>query len=82
MLGNDAVSSFDYLTGYNITSSFYLFGNSPYPIISSAGLANPNVTWESMKLGNVGIEGILWAAKLPPDGPTGGFFKDRKPLDW
>jgi len=29
-----------------------------------------------------GIEGILWAAKLPPDGPTGGFFKDGKPLDW
>ncbi|MBC8375256.1 MAG: SDR family NAD(P)-dependent oxidoreductase [FCB group bacterium] len=29
-----------------------------------------------------GIEGILWAAKLPPDGPTGGFYKDGKLLDW
>ncbi len=29
-----------------------------------------------------GIEGILWAAKLPPDGPTGGFYKDGKILDW
>ncbi|MBT6946626.1 MAG: SDR family NAD(P)-dependent oxidoreductase [Candidatus Marinimicrobia bacterium] len=29
-----------------------------------------------------GIEGILWAAKLAPDGPTGGFYKDGKLLDW
>jgi NAD(P)-dependent dehydrogenase (short-subunit alcohol dehydrogenase family) len=29
-----------------------------------------------------GIEGILWAAKLPPDGPTGGFFRDGKRIDW
>ena len=24
----------------------------------------------------------LWLATLPDDGPTGGFFKDRKPLPW
>jgi NAD(P)-dependent dehydrogenase (short-subunit alcohol dehydrogenase family) len=29
-----------------------------------------------------GIEGILWAAKLPPDGPTGGFYRDGKRIDW
>ncbi len=29
-----------------------------------------------------GIEGILWAAKLPPDGPSGGFFRDGKPIPW
>jgi len=29
-----------------------------------------------------GIAGILWAAKLPPDGPTGGFYRDGKLLDW
>lgn len=29
-----------------------------------------------------GIEGILWAAKLPADGPSGGFFRDGKPIDW
>jgi len=26
--------------------------------------------------------GIVWAATLPPDGPTGGFFQDGKPLPW
>lgn len=28
------------------------------------------------------IPGILWAAQLPEDGPTGGFFRDGKRLDW
>jgi len=26
--------------------------------------------------------GIVWAATLPGDGPTGGFFRDEAPLEW
>ncbi len=29
-----------------------------------------------------GIRGILWAASLPADGPSGGFFRDGKPIPW
>ncbi|RAZ90350.1 short-chain dehydrogenase [Mesorhizobium hawassense] len=29
-----------------------------------------------------GAAGIVWAATLPDDGPTGGFFRDRKKLPW
>jgi NAD(P)-dependent dehydrogenase (short-subunit alcohol dehydrogenase family) len=29
-----------------------------------------------------GAAGIVWAATLPDDGPTGGFFQDRRPLPW
>ncbi|MDX8503173.1 SDR family oxidoreductase [Mesorhizobium sp. VK4C] len=29
-----------------------------------------------------GAAGIVWAATLPDDGPTGGFFRDRKRLPW
>ena len=29
-----------------------------------------------------GAAGIIWAATLPDDGPTGGFFRDGKPLPW
>jgi NAD(P)-dependent dehydrogenase (short-subunit alcohol dehydrogenase family) len=29
-----------------------------------------------------GAEGIVWAATLPADGPTGGFFRDGRPLAW
>lgn len=29
-----------------------------------------------------GAASIIWAALLPDDGPTGGFFRDGKPLPW
>ena len=29
-----------------------------------------------------GARSIVWAAMLPNDGPTGGFFRDGKPLPW
>lgn len=29
-----------------------------------------------------GAAGIVWAAMLPDDGPTGGFFRDGQPLPW
>ena len=29
-----------------------------------------------------GADTAVWLATLPPDGPTGGFFRDRKPIPW
>jgi NAD(P)-dependent dehydrogenase (short-subunit alcohol dehydrogenase family) len=29
-----------------------------------------------------GAAGIVWAATLPDDGPTGGFFRDQQPISW
>jgi NAD(P)-dependent dehydrogenase (short-subunit alcohol dehydrogenase family) len=29
-----------------------------------------------------GAAGIVWAATLPDDGPTGGFFRDGHAIDW
>jgi NAD(P)-dependent dehydrogenase (short-subunit alcohol dehydrogenase family) len=29
-----------------------------------------------------GAAGVVWAATLPDDGPTGGFFRDGDPLPW
>ncbi|MCK9899347.1 SDR family NAD(P)-dependent oxidoreductase [Frankia sp. Cpl3] len=29
-----------------------------------------------------GAAGVVWAALLPDDGPTGGFFRDGQPLPW
>lgn len=29
-----------------------------------------------------GAASVVWAATLPDDGPTGGFFRDGKPLRW
>ncbi len=29
-----------------------------------------------------GADTAVWLATLPDDGPTGGFFRDRQPIDW
>jgi NAD(P)-dependent dehydrogenase (short-subunit alcohol dehydrogenase family) len=29
-----------------------------------------------------GADTIIWLATLPDDGPSGGFFHDRKPIPW
>ena len=29
-----------------------------------------------------GVEGIIWAATLDDDGPSGGFFRDGMPIEW
>jgi len=29
-----------------------------------------------------GADTLVWLATLPDDGPTGGFFSDRRPIDW
>jgi NAD(P)-dependent dehydrogenase (short-subunit alcohol dehydrogenase family) len=29
-----------------------------------------------------GADTIVWLATLPDDGPSGGFFRDRKPIPW
>jgi NAD(P)-dependent dehydrogenase (short-subunit alcohol dehydrogenase family) len=29
-----------------------------------------------------GAETIVWLATLPDDGPTAGFFRDRRAIDW
>lgn len=29
-----------------------------------------------------GAASIVWAATLPADGPTGGFFRDGQPIEW
>ena len=31
---------------------------------------------------DTGARGIVWAATLPVNGPTGGFFRDGKPIEW
>lgn len=29
-----------------------------------------------------GAASVMWAVTIPPNGPTGGFFRDGKPLPW
>ncbi len=78
ILGNDAVSSFDYLSGYTISTDFYIFGSTPAPIIASAGLSNPNITWETMKIYDIGLDGTLWNGLLGFE--VDGFYRLREDI--
>jgi NAD(P)-dependent dehydrogenase (short-subunit alcohol dehydrogenase family) len=41
-------------------------------------MGGPNATRTVEK----GAETAVWLATLPEDGPTGGFFRDMKPIPW
>ena len=65
-LGNDAISTFQYLETYSMTSN-YIF-NSATDALSNGirpnALANPLITWEKMTSTNLGIDLSLWKGKL------------------
>ena len=60
VLGYDEISDFDYLTGYNISEDLYIFGTTPVQLITSSGLANPDITWEQMTMYNAGLDGMWY----------------------
>ncbi|GAA4777720.1 TonB-dependent receptor [Olivibacter ginsenosidimutans] len=61
--GVDNVGDFRYLTGYQIDRQ-WLIGNGTQVGIASTGLPNPNLTWEKIKIYNVGIDFSLWRGRL------------------
>lgn len=53
--GYDGIGAFQYLTGFQF-SSRYVVNNEVRNSLVSKGLANPNITWEDMKMYNAGID--------------------------
>jgi NAD(P)-dependent dehydrogenase (short-subunit alcohol dehydrogenase family) len=52
--------------------------NSVCPGWVKTPLGGPGATREVPE----GAAGVVWAATLGPDGPSGGFFRDREPIPW
>lgn len=52
--------------------------NSVCPGWCRTEMGGPNAT----RSADDGATGIVWAALLPDDGPSGGFFRDGKPIQW
>lgn len=61
--GIDDVGNFQYLTGYQFGGQ-WLIGNGTQAGIVSTGLANPNLTWERIKIYNAAVDFSFFNRKL------------------
>jgi TonB-linked SusC/RagA family outer membrane protein len=61
--GLDNVGNFQYLSGYQLDGQ-WLLGAATQVGLVSTGLANPNLTWETVKIYNLGTDFSLWNRKL------------------
>ncbi|MCG9972865.1 SusC/RagA family TonB-linked outer membrane protein [Christiangramia crocea] len=77
VLGNDRIGGarFLYLQSFN-QSGNAVFGNGDVqPAIVEGDLANPDVTWETVKKFNVGVDATFWDEKLSV---TFDYFYDKR----
>lgn len=72
--GNDAIGNFQYLSGFKPSYS-YLWENANLKTIMTTGLANPLLTWERMKIYNLGLEYSFFNHKLY--GEADAFYRQR-----
>ena len=63
-LGDDAASTYQFLTGYNYPSGNYVFSNTVVSGLASRGMPNPDITWFTATTTNIGLDGDLWNGKL------------------
>ena len=61
--GDDSVASFQFLSGYNLTNSYFV-GTEPLMGIVSTGIANPYLTWMESAISNLGIDFAFFKNKL------------------
>lgn len=61
--GYDGVPAFQYLTGYQF-SGYYVINGQEVPALNTTGLANPNITWETMTLSNIGLDFSFFNGRL------------------
>lgn len=59
-LGDDAAADFQFLTGYTYPDGGYQFGTEWKSGLGFKNSANPNITWYTSTMSNIGLEGSLW----------------------
>lgn len=68
VMGSDASSSYQFLSGYNYPSSGFIFNDNWVNGISPGNIPNPFITWYKTKTTNMGFDFGLW------NGLLGGTF--------
>lgn len=61
--GFDSVGAFQYLTGYRF-AGYNVLGGKEVPGLTTTGIANTNISWETMTLYNVGLDLTVLNNKL------------------
>ncbi len=74
LMGNDLVNAFQYLQTYSYGNSYVIGGNDVSGLVQT-GAPNPNITWETAKTTNIGLDADLWKGKL---GISFDLFKTRR----
>lgn len=74
LMGNDLINSFQYLQTYSYGNN-YVIGNNDVNGLVQSGTPNPNITWETAKTTNLGLDADLWNGKL---GINLDLFKTRR----
>jgi len=57
ILGNDAISPYQFLQFYNLDANGYVLNGQPVPTITPGVLPNANFTWEKAKTVNIAVDG-------------------------
>lgn len=64
ILGNDAISPYQFLQFYNLDANGYVLNSQPVPTITPGVLPNANFTWEKAETVNLALDGGLMRNKL------------------
>jgi TonB-linked SusC/RagA family outer membrane protein len=64
LLGNDAISPYQFLQFYNLNPRGYVFAGQAVPSVSPAVLPNPNFTWEKARSMNLAVDGGLFKNRV------------------
>lgn len=63
-LGDDSAAAFQFLSGFDYPSGGFIMDGNYVNAVSLRGMPNPNITWFTAKMLNVGVDVDLWTGLL------------------
>lgn len=75
ILGDDAASSYQFLSGYTYPSGGYMLGSSFISGLGFRGMANPNITWYEARMADLGLDIDMWNGLLSFQGDIFGRYR-------
>ncbi|WP_372775222.1 SusC/RagA family TonB-linked outer membrane protein [Mangrovibacterium sp.] len=85
IMGNDQISAFQFLTRYSYGGltdvaqpNWYIFGGTRYNGYTPANVPNPDITWETADMKNIGVNFLMFDSKLSAD--VNYFYQKREDI--